>query len=134
MLDKVFDFKQAVVWDKGGLGMGIQFRRNYEFVLIAQKGSPTYVWNGGNTTPNVWRLGKIIPSKHQHPTEKPVKLMGKCIGLFTNVGDLVVDPFMGTGATLRAAKDLGRKAIGIEIEERYCEIAADRMRQEVLAI
>jgi site-specific DNA-methyltransferase (adenine-specific) len=68
----------------------------------------------------------------QHPTQKPVPLMRWCIGL---VGDgLILDPFMGSGTTLRAAKDLGRKAIGIEIEERYCEIAAKRMAQEVLAL
>jgi site-specific DNA-methyltransferase (adenine-specific) len=134
LLDEVLDFKQAVVWDKGGLGMGIHFRRNYEFVLIAQNGSPAHRWNGGNSTPNLWRLGKIIPSDKQHPTEKPVALFAQCVSLFSDVGDTVLDPFMGTGAGLVAAKNFNRKAIGIEIEERYCEIAAERLSQEVLAL
>ena len=66
-----------------------------------------------------------------HPTQKPVALMSWCISLAKGA-HVVLDPFMGSGTTLRAAKDLGRKAIGIEIEERYCEIAAKRMAQEVL--
>lgn len=64
-----------------------------------------------------------------HPTEKPTEIISQLIQC--NVGDMILDPFMGSGTTLRAAKDLGRKAIGIEIEERYCEIAAKRMSQEV---
>lgn len=66
-----------------------------------------------------------------HPTEKPEALLRTILA--ANVGELVLDPFMGSGTTLRAAKDLGRKAIGVEIEERYCEIAARRLGQEVLA-
>ena len=66
-----------------------------------------------------------------HPTQKPVGLMAWCIGLVGNT-EVILDPFMGSGPVLVAAKNLNRKAIGIEIEERYCEIAAERMRQEVL--
>jgi DNA modification methylase len=68
-----------------------------------------------------------------HPTQKPISLMQWCIGL-SGECSLILDPFMGTGTTLCAAKDLGRSAIGIEIEERYCEIAANRLSQEVLAL
>jgi site-specific DNA-methyltransferase (adenine-specific) len=67
-----------------------------------------------------------------HPNEKPLRLLTKLVALGSQVSEVILDPFMGSGTTLRAAKDLGRKAIGIEIEERYCEIAAKRMAQEVL--
>jgi site-specific DNA-methyltransferase (adenine-specific) len=67
-----------------------------------------------------------------HPGYTPKPIMHRCVTLLSPEGGTVLDPFCGTGTTLRAAKDLGRKAIGIEIEERYCEIAAKRMAQTVM--
>lgn len=66
-----------------------------------------------------------------HPCQGPLNLY---LELLKPMDGLILDPYMGSGTTLRAAKDLGRKAIGIEIEERYCEIAANRLSQEVLAL
>ena len=93
-------------------------------------------WNGGGG-PATWmhgtsRYGNFGPSFH--PTEKPVGLLAKLLRQFSDIGETVLDPFMGSGSTLRAAKDLERKAMGIEIEERYCEIAATRLAQEVLPL
>lgn len=68
----------------------------------------------------------------EHPTQKPLELSERLILGMSDEGNLILDPFMGSGTTLRAAKNLGRKAIGIEIEERYCEIAARRMQQTVM--
>ena len=67
-----------------------------------------------------------------HPTQKPEGIMGWCIGLATEPADTILDPFMGSGTTLVAAKRLGRQAIGIEIDARYCEIAARRLAQGAL--
>jgi len=66
-----------------------------------------------------------------HPTQKPIPLMSWCVGRTDGV---VLDPFMGSGTTLVAAKNLGRKAIGIELEEEYCEFAAKRCSQGVVAL
>ena len=68
-----------------------------------------------------------------HPAVFPIELPSFVIRSYTLEGETVLDPFMGSGTTLRAAKDLGRRAIGIEIEEKYCEIAAKRLSQEVLS-
>lgn len=123
--------KTALVWDKGSAsGMGdlsIPWKCSWEIIWIAGTG-----WSG-HRDEGILRGHRVFTweSKgRQHINEKPVSLI-KAL-LIKAPDGLVFDPFMGSGTTLRAAKDLGRKAIGIEIEERYCEIAARRLQQEVL--
>ena len=135
-LDAAFHkgFKQMVVWDKGPMGMGWHYRRSYETVLVAQKG--TGKWYGGRTVeniirPNQYGIKKIIPSKKQHPTQKPVELPAAFIAWHTQPGDIVLDPFAGSGTTGIAAKCLGRKSILIELDERYCEMAANMLAEMV---
>jgi len=136
IMDGPLEFKQMVVWDKGPMGMGWHYRRSYETVLVGmRRPGPCRWYDETDRVENIIRdIPKIIPQAEHHPTEKPLALPARFIGLHTLPGHVVLDPFMGSGTTLRAAKDLGRKAIGIEIEERYCEIAAKRMAQEVLPL
>jgi len=70
--------------------------------------------------------------KFSHPSPKEVLHYGRLIKMFSDENSVICDPFLGTGTTLVASKGLGRKAIGIEINERYCEIAANRLRQNEL--
>ena len=133
-MDEAIGFKHAVVWDKGGLGMGWHYRRNYELMLVGEKPGAACRWYGGNDQPNVVRINGIKPSADDHPTPKPEKLMAHFLNLHSLPGHLVLDPFMGGGTTLVAAKRGGRRAIGVEVDERWCEMAAKRLAQEVMPL
>ncbi len=80
------------------------------------------------------RVSNLSTLSGDHPCPKPELLMRWLIQHGSDPDHSIIDPFMGSGTTLRAAKDLGRKAIGIEIEEKYCEIAAKRLQQAVLPL
>jgi len=86
-------------------------------------------WNGHGKHGN-WHGGK--EQAGLHPTAKPLSMVANWVRLFTNPGDTILDPFAGSGTTLRAAKDEGRKAIGVELDERYCEVIARRLSQDTL--
>lgn len=121
---------QWLVWDKRD-GSGYNDQADCE--LAWTQGAP-------GTVPRIlshrWN-GMIKASERQerrlHPTQKPIALMRWCLS-FMPEGLPVLDPYMGSGSTLVAAKDMGRKAIGVEFEERYCEAAARRCSQETLGL
>ena len=123
-----------IPWDKGPMGMGWHYRRSYETVLVGEKPGAACRWyDETNRIENIIRhLPKIIPSALDHPTPKPTALAEHFIALHTKPGDLVLDCFAGAGTTLLAARNGQRRAIGVEIEEAYCEMAATALSQENL--
>lgn len=119
--------RMCLTWDKGdwpGMGdLALPWGPSTEEIYVLGAG---FVGRRGGSIVRSDRMTGCT----QHPNEKPVGLLVKLLQRCPP--GMIADPFMGSGTTLRAAKDLGRKAIGIEIEERYCEIAAKRLGQRVL--
>lgn len=122
--------RQIITWDRG---TGLNFSESFflpksEWIVVWAKDGWRLASRRACEVGDVWR---IRPEQDtMHPAPFPLALPMTAIGS-TNAR-VVLDPFAGSGTTLRAAKDLGRKAIGIELEERFCEIAAKRLAQEVL--
>ena len=87
-------------------------------------------WNGGGKA-GIWR-NYVERGKKQHETQKPLELIRKLVLDFSNKNDIILDPFLGSGTTAVACQELHRNFIGIEISEKYCKIAEDRLKQKPL--
>jgi site-specific DNA-methyltransferase (adenine-specific) len=125
-----FDTLRCLVWDKGRIGLGQIWRHQHE-LAIAARWHESFA-DGGKAFSDVIKVPVIQSADRDHPVEKPAALLRAVIEPITPPGVTVLDPFMGGGSTLLAARDLGRRAIGIDTEERYCEMAAKRLCQGVL--
>lgn len=112
---------QWLIWDKG--------QRDFSLADCEM------AWSSQHKASRIFNYarGAAVQDGKQHPTQKPLALMKWCLGFYKDA-HTIIDPFMGSGTTLRACKDLGRKCIGIELEEKYIEIAAKRLGQQVLAL
>lgn len=132
-----FDAKVIIIW--GGNYFQLPISRGwlswYKPDAPPSMGNVEFAWTNQdmNSRQICHSISATNAERVGHPTQKPLAVMLWCL-TFAPDAQTILDPFMGSGTTLRAAKDLGRNAIGIEIEEKYCEIAANRLRQEVFAL
>jgi site-specific DNA-methyltransferase (adenine-specific) len=124
--------RQVIIWNrKTGMNFSPSFfLPKHEWIVVWAKQDFVLKDKSTSQIGDVWTIAPETLA--EHPAPFPLALPLTAIGA-TNA-TVILDPFMGSGTTLRAAKDLGRKAIGIEIDERYCEIAVRRLAQEVLSL
>ena len=123
-----FKIHNLLVWEKNNVVANRWYMKNAEYVLYFYKGQARQINNQGSKT--VHQFNNIIGNK-LHPTEKPVDLMELYVSNSSNVGDIVLDPFMGAGSTGVACKNLNRKFIGIELDKNYYDIAKQRLEPTV---
>lgn len=117
-----------LVWHKPGSGMGdlsMPWKPDYEFVYVRGSG-----FSGNRDTSVLTYPLRVFRGDLTHPHQKPVDLLEALIAKCP--AGVVADPFAGSGATLRAAKNVGRRAIGVELDERYCEAMAKSLAQDTL--
>jgi site-specific DNA-methyltransferase (adenine-specific) len=121
-----FKIQNFLVWQKNNCTPSQFYMKNCEYTIFFRKGKSKYINDiGGSKT--VHFFNNIIGNK-VHPTEKPIKLMEFYIKNSTNENELILDPFMGSGTTGVACKNLNRNFIGIEIQKDYFKIANERIK------
>jgi DNA modification methylase len=128
-----FDFLKCLVWDKGHVGLGRVWRNQHE-LAIAGRWNTSEFNDDGKLRADIFQFKATASADREHPVEKPTLMLSWLLAAVAPPGGLVLDPFMGSGSTLEAAKRCGVRGIGIEAEERYCEIAARRLSQDVLPL
>lgn len=119
-----FKFQQLIVWQKNNVTPNKFYLNNYELILMLRKGKAKFINNMG--TKNLIKIDNI--RNKTHPTEKPIELNKILIENSSNEGNLILDPFMGTGSCGVACKQINRNFIGIEIDEKYFKIAQNRIK------
>lgn len=123
-----------LVWDKAWIGPGGTQGLRPSYELVALMARPDFAIPDRGVA-DIWRFPVSAYKEHGHPAEKPVPLVRRIIEVSAvPSGGLILDPFMGSGTAAVAARDQGRDFVGIEAEERWCELAARRLAQGVLDV
>lgn len=119
-----FKIRMLLVMVKNNFGLGYGFRNQHELCLVLEKGKPCYNDNGFS---NVIRMEQINHDESTHPHQKGLRILEKMIRHSSNEGDLVLDPFMGSGSTAIASLNTDRAFIGFEIDKNYYNLALKRL-------
>ncbi len=137
-LQTPLDQKKLGVWVKTNPAPRVRpgYQHGTEFWCWQVKAGRAPTWNGGFTQNNaiVTPNARAMEGQLVHPTQKPIAIIKGFVDRHSNPGDMVCDPFLGSGTTARACKDLGRRFVGCDINEAYLEIAVKRLAQAVLAL
>lgn len=124
-----FTIKNQIIWVKNNWSAGdlkAQFGQQYEIILLLNKGRKEF---NGKRLSDIWEFPRVSGGNQFHQNQKPLELIEQCIEKHSKINDLVLDPFMGSGTTGVACKELHRNFIGIELEEKYFEIAKKRIEE-----
>ena len=124
-----FNIRMMIVLNKNRFGLGYGFRNKHELVLVLEKGKPVY---NKNDFSNVLDFRVFEHDVNSHPHEKPKNIIRRMIEHSSKDGDLVLDPFAGGGNILVACKELNRRFLGFEIEEKWCFLANKKLLQKQL--
>jgi len=122
-----FIHKNTIVWDKMHFGMGWNFRPQHEFILVLCKDK---FMTKDHNVPNLLHVKRMHHTKMVHVAEKPVELLSTLIEQASDEGDIIFDPFSGSGSTLVAASKLNRNYIGVELDKTHFELARDRLKEQ----
>jgi DNA modification methylase len=126
-----FIVKNIIIWDRIIHGLGDLkgcYAPSYDMIIFATKGR--HILRNGRPK-DIIRVKRVDSIKLIHPNQKPVGLVEKIISNSSNIGDTVLDPFLGSGTTLVAAERLNRNSIGIDISKEWCEKSYERLLREV---
>lgn len=129
-IDAGFKFSSLIIWVKNNstFSMNKDYKQKHEPIIYGWKKGVKHIWVGGNCEDTVWEIKR--PSKSElHPTMKPIELCERGIKNSSLIGEIIYEPFTGSGSTMVAAHQLKRKCYGMELDPKYCQVIIDRMRK-----
>ena len=118
-----FTVDSCIVWDKKSIGLGMaNYRPQHEFIFYCKGGQ----WYGSKNQSDIWSMSRGNTSAYVHPTQKPVELIQIALNNSSKKGDIIIDVFGGSGSTVIASESLGRRAMVVDLDPKYCDVIIQR--------